>query len=202
MSVHPQVLWAQRSSATEEQKNVIYLTVNLPDIQEDSLQYVLTQTSISFSAKAGDASKNVEERTFAFTLDFFADVVPELSTKKLTSRSFVVVLRKKENKAEYWPRLTEKNVKNAFLKTDFSKWVDEDEQDGDVALPEDDEGMVPPGMAGMGGGMPGGMDFEKMMAQMGGGGGMPDFSGSGEAGGEDDSDDDGPPPLEEAEAPK
>jgi hypothetical protein len=29
--------------------------------------------------------------------------------------------------------LTKEKVKSNFLKTDFSKWVDEDEQDGEVA---------------------------------------------------------------------
>lgn len=66
---------------------------------------------------------------------------------------------KKDKQYEYWPRLTKEKVKNAFLKTDFSKWVDEDEQDGaPVEDPELDMG------GGMGGGMggPGGMDFEKV----------------------------------------
>ena len=70
-----------------------------------------------------------------------------------------LTILKKDHKSEYWPRLTKEKVKNAFLKTDFSKWVDEDEQDGEAAIPAED-----PDMGGMGGGMPGmggGMDFEK-----------------------------------------
>ena len=35
-----------------------------------------------------------------------------------------------ELKQEYWPRLTKDKKKLAYVKTDFSKWVDEDEQDG------------------------------------------------------------------------
>lgn len=62
------------------------------------------------------------------------------------------------------------------MKTDFSKWVDEDEQEG--AAIDETEDMDPmggmggppgmggmggmPGMGGMGGGMPGGMDFAKV----------------------------------------
>ena len=89
------------------------------------------------------------------------------------------MLRKKELKEEYWPRLTKEKARNSFIKTDFSKWVDEDEQEG-VAVEADDfdpmggaggGGGMPPGMGGMGGmppgmggmgGMPGGMDFEKV----------------------------------------
>lgn len=105
------------------------------------------------------------------------------SAKKLSTRALSFVLRKKELKEEFWPRLTKEKVRNAFLKTDFSKWVDEDEQDG---VPVETEDMDPmggmggmgdmggmggmPGMGGMGGmpgmggmgGMPGGMDFEKV----------------------------------------
>ena len=78
------------------------------------------------------------------------------SLKNLTQRSFVLVLRKKEKKAEYWPRLTKEKVRNAFIKTDFSKWVDEDEQDEKAALDDDFDmgGMDMGGMGGMGG-MPG-----------------------------------------------
>ncbi len=92
-------------------------------------------------------------------------------------------MRKKELKEEYWPRLTKEKVRNAFLKTDFSKWVDEDEQEGVEVETEDMDPMggmdamggggmpgmggmggMPPGMGGMGGmgGMPPGMDFEKV----------------------------------------
>lgn len=40
------------------------------------------------------------------------------------------MLRKKELKQEYWPRLTKEKPNRNWIKTDFSKWVDEDEQDG------------------------------------------------------------------------
>lgn len=65
------------------------------------------------------------------------------------------VLRKKELKEEFWPRLLKDSKKVHFLKTDFDKWVDEDEQN---EAPEED---LSGGMGGMGG-MPG----------MGGAGGM------------------------------
>ncbi|KAG6872464.1 hypothetical protein C0995_009567 [Termitomyces sp. Mi166 len=200
MTTHPEVLWAQRSSATDDAKNIIYLTVNLPDIQESSLVYELTSSSISFKAKTGDAARGIPDKAYEFKLDFYAEVAPELSTKKLTTRSFSVVIRKKDKQEEYWPRLTKERVKNPFLKTDFSKWVDEDEQEG-ATIPEDDGDDFSGGLGDMGGSMPGGMDFEKMMAQMkeSGASGVPAPSDEGD---DDDSDDDGPPPLEEAEPSK
>lgn len=75
-------------------------------------------------------------------------------------------------------------MKNAFLKTDFSKWVDEDEQDEAPADVPDDMDMG--GMGGMGG-MPGmgGMGGMPGMGGMGGMPGMGDMGGMGGAGGMD-----------------
>jgi len=211
---HPEILWAQRSSTTVDAKNVVYLTVNLPDIKLDSLKYDLTPSLISFQAKAGSDAKE-----YAFKLDLYEPVVPEDSTKRLSDRHFVVVLRKKEKKIDYWPRLTKEKVKTTYVKTDFDKWVDEDEQeDKDDAFDEDDFNMGGPGfggpggpggmggmagMAGMGGmggmGGPGGMDFQKMMqaaSSSSGAGAQPESDE--EESPEDDSDDEGPPPLEDA----
>lgn len=84
----------------------------------------------------------------------------------MNTRSLNLVIRKKKKQSEYWPRLTKEKVRNAFLKTDFSKWVDEDEQDSVVDIPEEPEPMGGMDMGmGMGGGMggPGGMDFEKVI---------------------------------------
>ena len=75
----------------------------------------------------------------------------------MSSRSLSLIIIKKERQSEYWPRLTKEKIKNAFLKTDFSKWVDEDEQNGETVVQEEPD----MGMGGMGGGMGGGMDFEK-----------------------------------------
>ncbi|CCM01278.1 uncharacterized protein FIBRA_03327 [Fibroporia radiculosa] len=172
MAVHPEVLWAQRSSETDDSKNVLYITVNLPDVKPETLEYNLTSTSISFKAKAGNAEKGLEERDYAFNLDFYGEVVPEESHKSLSSRSLTLVLRKKEKQAEYWPRLMKEKIKTPFVKTDFSKWVDEDEQDGQGTVVDEDLDMGGmggmPGMGGMGG-MPG----------MGGMGGMPGMGGMG-----------------------
>lgn len=63
---------------------------------------------------------------------------------------------------EYWPRLTKEKVKTPYVKTDFSKWVDEDEQDG-TREKDPNEDFDLGGMDGLGGGgFGGGMDFEKV----------------------------------------
>ncbi|KAI6133412.1 HSP20-like chaperone [Pisolithus croceorrhizus] len=185
MSTHPEVLWAQRSSESDDSKNVIYLTVSLPNIDEPSLKYDLTPTSIKFEADAR-AATNAETKHYEFSLDLYDDIIPELSKHKLTSRSFTAVLRKKNKKLEFWPRLTKEKLKTPFIKTDFEKWVDEDEQD---AARDDDFGM--------GDGL-GDMDFSKML------GGDTDEAAAESAPNpedeaeSDDNDEDGPPPLEDA----
>jgi hypothetical protein len=72
-------------------------------------------------------------------LTFFAEIDPAESKISHTAKNVELVLRKKELKDEFWPRLLKDNKKMHFLKTDFDKWVDEDEQD---EAPEDDLGEL------------------------------------------------------------
>ncbi|KAJ7852168.1 HSP20-like chaperone [Mycena olivaceomarginata] len=133
MTLHPELLWAQRSSASDEAKNVVYLTVNTPDIQANTLEYSLETQKIFFKAKSG----NAQIKEYTFNLDLFGEILPEKSSKTLTARSLYLVLHKKEQKVEYWPRLTREKVKNGQIRTDFNKWVDSDEQSIDVKDDED-----------------------------------------------------------------
>ncbi|KAH9060733.1 HSP20-like chaperone [Lactarius vividus] len=208
MSKHPEVLWAQRSSESNKEKNIVFVTVNLPDIVESSVQYDLQPTGLTFKAQAGSGEQKSD---FEFKVDFYKEIIPEESGKRLTSRSVVLNLRKKVLEQEYWPRLTKDKVKSPYIKTDFSKWVDEDEQEGAVTVPDEEMdfggmgGGMPGGIPGMGGGMPGmgglgggDIDFEKMMASMGNAGAGDDSAPAPEGGSDSDSDSDnaGPPPLE------
>ncbi|KAL1407073.1 p23 chaperone protein wos2 [Vanrija albida] len=181
--LHPEILWAQRSSESDAEKNIVYVTINTPDIQGTPTLDV-TKDQLSFAAKTGDASKNIPEKEWACDLDLWAEIDPTATKKHVTSRAIVLVLRKKELNAEYWPRLTKEKPNRNWIKTDFSKWVDEDEQDEaadvDVGGMGDMGGMggmggmeqMMGGMGGMGGGMPG-------MPGMGGMGGMPGMGGMG-----------------------
>ncbi|KAF2855973.1 HSP20-like chaperone [Plenodomus tracheiphilus IPT5] len=198
-TIVPEVTWAQRSSSTEAEKNYVYLTIVAADVPESDLKLDLKDQSLSF--KGASASKKV---TYAIDLEFFAEIDPKESKISHSGRDISLVLRKKELKEEYWPRLLKDNKKMHFLKTDFDKWVDEDEQD---EAPEDDmmNQMNPMagGMGGMGGGAGGdggfgGIDFSKLGA--GGMGGM-DLSSMGMDGmdGGESSDDDDMPELENDE---
>jgi len=188
----PEVLWAQRSNKTDAAKNYVYLTITVPDVQKQNLKLDLKPTGLTFSA-VSDSLK----RTYALDLEFYAEIDVENSKVNHTGKNVEMVLRKKELKEEFWPRLLKDAKKVHYLKTDFDKWVDEDEQE---EAPEDDLGN----MGGMGG-MPGMGDMSNMMGGAGGDFGGIDFSKLGGAGmGADDegadedeeSDDDEMPALE------
>lgn len=183
----PEVTWAQRSSKDDAAKNFIWLTILASDVPESSLKLDLQPTSVTFAGYSNSKKSN-----YAVTLNLFAEIDPAESKIHHSARAVEMKLAKKEFKEEYWPRLLKDSAKVHFLRTDFDKWVDEDEQDG---VPDDDymnQFGGAGGMPGMGGdGGFGGLDFSKL----GGAGGMPDLSAMGDMGGmggEGDDDDDMP----------
>ncbi|KIM78150.1 hypothetical protein PILCRDRAFT_75808 [Piloderma croceum F 1598] len=127
MPIQPQVLWAQRSSASDKYRNIIYLTVNITDIIETTLVCNVMPERISFEAKTS-RSRSTQDIEYSFNLDLYEDVIPEESIQQLTSRSFVIILLKKNKNISYWPRLSKQKEKLPFVKTDFNRWIDEDEQ--------------------------------------------------------------------------
>ncbi|WFD45355.1 p23 chaperone protein wos2 [Malassezia psittaci] len=184
----PEVLWAQRSSSEDEEKNLLYLTFNVPNLQEgDKTKLEITPTHLHFSATVpDDTAKGIKGNKYTFDIDFYEEVKAGHEKKQLTAKSLFVILPKAKKAEEYWPRLTKDKIRLHNVKTDFQRWVDEDEQDGqDDEMPDPNalgglgEGGMPgmPGMGGMGGaggmGGMGGMDLQQMLAQMGGGAGGP-----------------------------
>lgn len=201
--VTPEVLWAQRSSSSDPEKNFIYLTIMVPDVPRENLELKVESDRLTFTGRS-----DTLKRTYHVDLEFYAEIDPAESKTNHSARDVELKLRKKELKEEYWPRLLKDSKKVHFLKTDFDKWVDEDEQN--EAADEDFSqfggmGGMPgmggmggmPGMGGMDGGDFGGIDFSKL-----GGGAMPGADDEDD----DDEDDDEMPALEGeeggADAPK
>ena len=54
-------------------------------------------------------------------LDFYGEIDVENSKTNHSARDVEFVLRKKELKEEYWPRLLKESKKVHFLKTNFDK---------------------------------------------------------------------------------
>ncbi|KAF3915551.1 hypothetical protein ABW21_db0204978 [Orbilia brochopaga] len=178
----PRILtWAQRSSPVEAEKNIIFLTIKAPDVSKDNLKLDLTPTKLSYK---GTTDKG---QVYGVEIEFFEEIDAAESRHHHSARATECVLRKKEKKEEFWPRLTKEKVKLHWLKTDFDKWVDEDEQDGPAPEPEFDPGMMSQFGGGDEAGGFGGIDFSKLGAAQ-------DLSGMGgpAAGLDDDSDEDMP----------
>merc|ERR1712087_935092 len=80
-----------------------------------------------------------------------------------------------DEKAEFWPRLLkDKALEKNQVKIDWDRYVDEDEEEEGFDMSNMEGGMGMGGgggMPGMPGGMPGGMDMDALMKQMGGLGG-------------------------------
>jgi len=188
----PEVLWAQRSSASEPEKNYIYLTISVPDVPKSSLKLDLTPTRLTFTG-----TSDTKKTTYHLDLEFYEEIDVENSKTNHSAKDIEMILRKKELKEEYWPRLLKDKAKVHFLRTDFDKWVDQDEQN---EAPEDDYMNNFRGGMGEDGGF-GGIDFSKLGAGAGAGGegGMPSMESLGEEDEDDDNDDEEMPGLEDEE---
>lgn len=174
MAKHPLVSWAQRSSETDASKNIVFLSIEIQDAVNVKLD--LTPTHLTFSAMSSDSDDHDQ---YDLNLEFYDEIDPENSRKHEAGNAISLVLRKKTLRAEYWPRLLKDKVKLHYVKTDFDKWVDEDEQE---EAPEENDDManmmnMGAGMGGAGGfGGAGGPDFSQLLGQAGGAGGDFDFS--------------------------
>ncbi|KAG0161266.1 hypothetical protein PDIDSM_8800 [Penicillium digitatum] len=183
----PEVTWAQRSSDSDPERNFLYVNIKVAEVPKADATLSITEKNVSFK---GTSRKGV---TYNVSLDLFAEIDPENSKVNHTDRDVELVLRKKELKEEFWPRLLENKQKMHSLKTNFDK--DEQDEAGEDDYANNFGGfggeVVLGGMAGMGGmgGMP------DLSALAGGMGGIP-----GDEGAEEDDED--LPELEEAEGQK
>jgi hypothetical protein len=78
----------------------------------------------------------------------------ESSKWNTKGRNIILNIVKANPEAEYWPRLTKEKTKNSHIQIDWSKWVDEDEEDEAKPLNEDwnEDNMNAFNMGGMDGG--------------------------------------------------
>jgi hypothetical protein len=80
------------------------------------LKLDLKPTSLTFAGESTSLHKK-----YAVTLEFYEEIDVENSKINHTSKDIALVLRKKEPKEEFWPRLLKGAQKVHFLKTDFDK---------------------------------------------------------------------------------
>ncbi|XP_004247428.2 uncharacterized protein OsI_027940 [Solanum lycopersicum] len=155
MSLHPEVKWAQRP-------DVVYLTVMLPDAKDAKVN-LDPEGVFNFSASAGTGDRHYELK-----LELLDKVNVEESKISTGVRSIFCILQKAEPK--WWTKLLRGDGKAPhYVKVDWDKWVDEDDEPdagpGDMDMNSMDFSKFGD-MGGMGG------DMASMMGGMGGMGGM------------------------------
>uniref|UniRef100_A0A453H0J5 Co-chaperone protein p23 n=1 Tax=Aegilops tauschii subsp. strangulata TaxID=200361 RepID=A0A453H0J5_AEGTS len=114
-SRQPEVLWAQRSEK-------VYLTISVPDA-EDVVIKTEPQGIFSFSAVAHGES-------FSLNLELFDSVLPEGSKTKTKVGSRNIICSIQKDKKCWWKRLLKSEAKHPYIKVDWNKWCDEDEESG------------------------------------------------------------------------
>lgn len=121
-SRHPTVKWAQRSDK-------LYLTVELPDAKDVKLK-LEPEGRFMFSATKDDVPYEVD-------IELFDKIKVEDSKCNVGVRSIVYVIAKAEKK--WWARLIKNEGKPpVFLKVDWDKWVDEEDENEKVGKDFDD----------------------------------------------------------------
>ncbi|EEF36841.1 co-chaperone protein p23-1 isoform X2 [Ricinus communis] len=112
MSRHPIVKWAQRSDK-------VFITVELPDAKDVKLK-LEPEGRFIFSATKDDVPYEVD-------IELFDKVNVKESKYNIGVRSIVYDIKKVEKK--WWGRLIKQEGKTpVFLKVDWDKWVDEDDE--------------------------------------------------------------------------
>ncbi|CAH8285368.1 unnamed protein product [Eruca vesicaria subsp. sativa] len=126
MSHNPEVLWAQRSDK-------VYLTVALPDAKDISVKCE-PQGLFTFSALGPQG------KLFEFSLELYGKVVPEYR-KNVGLRNIIFSIQKEER--SWWPRILKSEEKPApYIKVDWNKWCDEDEEVNSETASDDESAFV------------------------------------------------------------
>lgn len=126
-TLNPEVLWAQRSSETEPEENYLLITISIPDCENPTVK--LEPTFFEFQAKSKGHVGDETSHQYHLHIDFFKEIIPDKTVHKIANgQHYFLKIYKKDLGIEYWPRLTKEKVKYPYIKTDFNKWVDEDEQ--------------------------------------------------------------------------
>lgn len=114
MGRHPEVKWAQRSDK-------VFVTVELPDAKNPKVK-IEPEGKFSFLATVGP-----ENGSYELDMELFEKVNVEDSKISTGLRNVVCVLQK--NEKGWWKRLLKAEGKPPpYLKVDWDKWVDEDEE--------------------------------------------------------------------------
>lgn len=115
MSRHPTLKWAQRD-------DLLFITIDLPDAKDVKLK-LEPEGKFYFSATSG-----ADNIPYEIDIYLYDKVDVNESKASIGSRNIVYLVKKEESK--WWSRLLKQEGRTpVFIKADWDKWVDEDEQD-------------------------------------------------------------------------
>lgn len=123
MRSHPEVLWAQRSDK-------VYLTITLPNAKDISVNCE-PHGLFKFSAVG------VDGEPLDFSLELYGKILPQGCRTQIGLRNILCTIQKEEK--DWWKRLLKSDEKPApYLKVDWNKWCDEDEESENSDQASDD----------------------------------------------------------------
>ncbi|GER45761.1 HSP20-like chaperones superfamily protein [Striga asiatica] len=126
MSRQPEVLWAQRSDK-------VYLTVSLPDAKDISVKCE-PEGQFTFAAVGANGEP------FSFTLQLYDNIAPQGCRTKTGLRNILCSIQKEQK--GWWKRLLKSEEKPApYIKVDWNKWCDKDDEESESYLGSDDDTM-------------------------------------------------------------
>ncbi|CAM8973301.1 unnamed protein product [Rhodiola kirilowii] len=150
MSRHPEVKWAER-------EDKVFVTVQLPNAA-DAKVVLEPEGVFGFTASGG-----ADMKPYEIKLNLHDKVNVEESKINVGPRNIFCIIEKAEK--QWWKKLVKDAKAPHYVKVDWDKWVDEDDDEPAAAEPD-----------------MGGMDFSKF-SEMGGMGGLGGMGGMGGLGG-------------------
>jgi len=125
--IHPSVEWAQR-------KDVIFLTINVDSCKEPVLDF--SEDKLHVNGIGGP-----DKRAFDASIEFYKPIDYAKARHTPSERCIQFIIPKKES-GPFWPRLLKSDKKVHWVKIDFNKWKDEDDESEDEAMNWDMNDMM------------------------------------------------------------
>ncbi|OJD29057.1 cs domain-containing protein [Diplodia corticola] len=120
----PGVLWAQRSCYSPD-SNYVFLTIAIHDVPRRSLELDVQERKVVL-----DAHSDLSDTEYHLELNLHDDVYPNEAEIRHTDRQLELKLFKAEPDY-WWPALLSDADVPSYVKQDFERWVNKDEQDGE-----------------------------------------------------------------------
>ena len=109
----PDLKWAQRTER-------LFITIDLAGVTDTNID-LKPEGHLTFTGK-------VKEQKYAIDLDLFKEVITEDSKWNLKGRNVILNIVKKDQEDEYWPRLTKEKIKHPHIKVDWSKYIEQEDE--------------------------------------------------------------------------